>query len=94
MQRQLDNKDRHIQNLKSGKMSGKGKGGGNAAFQGWAANGQQGKGSGNQGRMLTPCPPDVCRDYNFKAEGCTRPSCSFKHVCCSCGQAHPHRGNH
>jgi uncharacterized membrane protein YgcG len=40
------------------------------------------------------CPPDVCRDFNFKVQGCTRAQCAWKHTCAQCGQQHPWRGNH
>jgi hypothetical protein len=43
------------------------------------------------------CPPNVCKNFNFKAAGCVDPNCRFKatgHVCAVCGQAHSARGNH
>jgi uncharacterized membrane protein YgcG len=40
------------------------------------------------------CPPDVCRDFNFKVQGCSNANCRYKHTCALCGQTHPWRGNH
>ena len=41
------------------------------------------------------CPDNVCRDYNFKVNGCERGNaCQKDHKCPQCGRAHPYRGNH
>ena len=82
MQRALENKERQIANLKLGKGKGA------PAFQ------SPPNGGVKPPFKRVPCPPDVCRDFNFKAGGCTRTGCSFKHVCCTCGKDHPHVGNH
>lgn len=109
MKNRLEQKDREIANLKYGKKGGKGRGKGGAPYapawqQQWQpawqpswpqwqpGKGAQGKGGGPPGR--TPCPPDVCRDFNFKVTGCARPNCTYKHVCAACGANHPHTGNH
>ena len=78
-----------------GGFSGGGFGGG--GFNGGGFNGG-GKGNGPPpGRAPGPvCPPDVCKDFNFKAVGCTRgAACGLKHICAQCGSTqHCYRGNH
>ena len=81
-QRRVEQMQREISNLKSGKKPGKG-------------GGAPGKGGGPPPATNGPtCAADVCKDFNFKAVGCQRASCSFKHVCCVCGANHPWKGNH
>ena len=54
-----------------------------------------GKGGGPPGFPGPVCPPDVCKDFNFKGGGCTRgTACTYKHVCCVCQAQHPFKGNH
>ena len=79
-QRTIDQQKRQIDNLKSGKKTA-GKG--------------NGKDKAPTGQPPGPeCPAGVCKDYNFKAVGCTRANCSYEHKCCQCGVAHPYKGNH
>ena len=61
-----------------------------------ATNPQAGTQNVNGARPLASvtCPADVCRDFNFKAGGCTKNPCNYKHICAACGQTHPARGNH
>jgi hypothetical protein len=105
MKRALDNKERQIQNFKVGKGGG-GKGKGKWPYQPpWAANmagpsgyAPNGKGAGQPpggARSGIQCPNDVCRNYNFKADGCPHGNnCRFKHTCAVCGADHPWLGNH
>jgi uncharacterized membrane protein YgcG len=44
--------------------------------------GKGGKGGGHPGPR---CPPDVCKNFNFKGMGCTGTACRFKHECAECG---------
>jgi hypothetical protein len=106
--RRIDQQVREIANLKGGKGGkggkGAGKGGGKggggwqqgqSGYQAWYPPPQVGKGAGPpNGGSGVPCPPDVCRDFNFKVSGCARPNCSYKHTCAVCGANHPCRGNH
>ena len=79
---------------------GNGYGGGFAGNfgNGGAANGasQQWPKAGTPGGLpLIPCPPDICKDFNFKVIGCARgTNCTRKHVCPVCGANHPWKGNH
>jgi hypothetical protein len=61
-----------------------------------AGKGQKGGAPSASSAVATAvCPPDVCKDFNFKASGCPRgASCTWKHTCCVCQQPHPCRGNH
>jgi len=96
----IEQQSREIANLKGkGKGKGNGKGGGKGAWQqnGWQPQQQgwqpTGKGNGPPGGQPGVVPE--CRDYNYKVGGCTRGNaCRFRHVCSTCGQAHPHKDNH
>ena len=105
LKRQVENQERQMANLKKGKGGGKGKnpwqggGKGNGWQQPWAPPAMQWAGPGAPpppGRFPVACPPDVCRDFNFKPTGCAQPAgqCRYKHVCAVCAASHPHRGNH
>ena len=91
MQRRLEQQDRQIANLKSNKGAGGGGGGGK---------GGGGGGGGGGGPPIptttakTTCPPDVCQQFNFSVACKYGSACKLKHVCATCGQNHPHRGNH
>jgi len=105
LKRQVENQERQMANLKKGKGGGKGKGAwqgggkGNGWQQPWAPPAMQWAAPGAPqppGRFPTACPPDVCRDFNFKPTGCAQPAgqCRYKHICAVCAASHPHRGNH
>ena len=106
--RRIEQLEREVKNRKAQQGKGgkggwdgwnSGKGGWGGGKGGWNNNGWQqqanGKGGGPPGNGVA-CPPDVCRDFNFKVQGCTAPhnNCRFKHVCALCGANHPWRGNH
>ena len=106
LKRQLDQSKRHAENLKNGKAGGKGGKGGKGGYQQWHAppwqqqqygnwqQQQQGGGGGPPGGQVK-CPDNICRDYNFKVNGCERGNaCQKDHKCPQCGRAHPYRGNH
>ena len=98
LKRMLEQKEREIANIKRGKPKGLRTGNPNvfqphstgAPFNGAPQQAQPGQ------RPSVPCPPDVCRDFNFAASGCPRAAqCRFKHACATCGvNTHGHRGNH
>jgi hypothetical protein len=74
---------------------GQWQGGGGGQWQGGGGKGGGGKGAGSPGPPSgVNCPPNVCRDYNFKVQGCGNSNCKFQHVCAQCGRNHPFRGNH
>ena len=72
----------------------------NGGGGGGGYNGQGNGGGGNGGGPVLPnirCPPNLCKNFNFKAVGCTDANCKFAangHKCAVCGQNHPARGNH
>ena len=102
LERALANKEKQIENLKKkqpwgGRGNGQkwtnpepwGKGKGGA----WGAQKAGGRGGGGgSSDFSVPCAPDICRQFNFSAPGCSRgANCRFKHVCCKCGADHPYR---
>lgn len=107
-ERQLANKEAQIRNLKGskggkGNWQGKGGGGGwggkggyNSGYQGWQQpyNGGAGNGPPQNGGNRVQCPQDVCRDFNFKRQGCSAPNCRFKHTCAQCGENHSWASRH
>jgi hypothetical protein len=108
--RRIADYEREVSKLKAGGGRGKGKGGGGNGMQGGRGGyggyynpypppwNFQGPAPGPPRNGPPPsgvqCPPDVCRDYNFKVQSCSNQSCRYKHVCALCGQNHPWRGNH
>ena len=102
LERTLANKEKQIENLKKKQAWG---GRGNPNRNPWDAWGGKGNGNWNPGKggggrggggspgdRSVPCAPDICRQFNFSAPGCSRgASCKFKHVCCKCGADHPFR---
>ena len=110
-ERRIEQQERQIANLKQGKVGGRRQAGGGAfggwaaqrqPFYQQPMQGMMQPQFGQQAmqRQVTQptgpsCPPDVCRDFNFKVGGCPRNPCKFKHICCLCGsQQHGWKGNH
>lgn len=103
LERALQNKEKQIENLKKKQWGGRGNAN-RTSWDSWDGKGKgnpwnPGKGGGGRGGgtssangFNTPCPPDVCRQFNFSAPGCSRgDNCKFKHLCCKCGGEHPFR---
>ena len=94
---QLQRENANLKNGKGGKRNTQPTA--NAALTGAAAAAAAaGANSGNY--PTVPCPPDFCKDFNFKPGtapnfGCARgAACKYKHKCAVCGQDHPWKGNH
>ena len=71
---------------------------GGGQWQQWAGDspgkgGGKGKGDGKGGGPH--CPDWICKNFNFKVEGCTLGAgCKKTHICAACGANHCFRGNH
>ena len=96
--RQMEQKDREIANLKNGKKPAYKIPKVSQPYMGPPPTAYQQSSPQTPATTFTKvaCPPDVCRDFNFKASGCTRgAACTWKHTCATCGNsAHGHKGNH
>ena len=98
-ERKIDQMSRQIDNLKSGKGrggnsygNGGGRGGGGggfgAAYQQRPGGPPAPAGPAGNGWSKIQCPPDVCRDFNFKTAGCARGgACKMKHHCAQCSSS-------
>ena len=95
LKRKTEQQQREINNLKHGKKgrfnqhnggnSNNANGNGNNQNGGNGGTGG-GNGGGAQPFKKIPCPPDYCKDFNFKHAGCTLgTNCRFKHKCAICG---------
>ena len=91
----LEQKEREIANLKSGKKSG-GKGQGRGANGGGRGTPHPPAGPPPSGTPRVECPPNICKEFNFWQTGCSRgDACKHDHICCKCGGDHPYiKGNH
>ena len=110
VRRQVENKEKQIENLKNGKRGGKGGWQQGGKGGGWQQGGWQ---QGGKGGWAFPPPAPfawqggkgagppgggggaaICQDFNYKVSGCSRPNCKFLHTCSQCGANHPFKGNH
>ena len=105
LQRAYDNQAAQITNLKRARHDGGGNHSGgrggqrsNGNYRQDGGGGGGGGGGGNRQNDGAPvrqqCASDVCRDFNFKRDGCTYGAkCRHKHICAKCGQNHPFAGS-